>query len=133
MDGDAVVIADDQRFLETGGKDLAVVDDVRGGELVRYLSARQLRVLQAQQGLNVRHSHAVAVQLRRRYIHAHRRVRRSAHAYLPYALDLRELLLEDRRGGFVHDLFVVFLRGQAQNHDRSVRRIDLAIGRVTGQ
>ena len=30
-------------------------------------------------------------------------------------------------------LFVVFLRGQAQDHDRSVGWIDQAIGRVAGQ
>jgi hypothetical protein len=51
----------------------------------------------------------------------------------PDALDLRELLLDDG-GGFVVQLVgAVLVRGQAEDHDRRIGGIDLAIGRIAGQ
>ena len=132
-DGRAVLVADDQRPEVRRVRELAVADDVRRDDAVGDLPLGQVGVLQAQHGLHVRHAQAVTGELRGVHVHAHRRQRAAARRHLADALDLRELLLDDGRRLVVQLGRVVLLRGQAEDHDRRIRRVDLAVRRVAGQ
>ena len=113
--------------------DLAVADDVRRHAAVRDLPLSQIGILQAQHGLHVAHAQAVAGELRRVDVHPHRWQRAAARGDLADALNLRELLLDDGGSLVVQLGRIEFFRGQAQDHDRRVRRVDLPVGRVAGQ
>ena len=54
MDGQPIVIADDQRLVFVGLGDLVVGDDVGGHQLVGNLTASEVGILQAQQSLDGR-------------------------------------------------------------------------------
>ncbi len=133
MDGQSVVIADDQGFVLRGFGDLTVGDDVSGDHLVGDLPAGEIGVLQAQQPLDRRDGNPVVIQLRRIDVDPHRRIGRAADAHLAHALDLRELLLHDGGRGVVHVLFVVLVGGEADDHDGRIGRIHLAIAGIGRQ
>ena len=95
-DRGAVVISHHQKFVTVGFQQLVVIHDVGGRQIVRDLAFCQIRILAAQHRRDIVQSQSVAVQLRGIQFHAHRRQRTSAHAHLPDALYLRQLLLDDR-------------------------------------
>ena len=70
---------------------------------------------------------------RRVELDAHRRQRAPPMMHLADALDLRQILLQDVRGGVVDLAAGQRVRGQRQDQDRRVGRIDLAVGRVAAQ
>ena len=92
-----------------------------------------MRILQAERGLDILQRKPHAAELGGIDFHAHGRERASAHAHLPDALDLRKLLLDDRGSCVVQLGAVVFVRGESEDHDRRVGRIDLAIRRIGGK
>jgi hypothetical protein len=76
---------------------------------------------------------SVFVQYRRIDLDPHRGQRAAADGDLTDAADLRQLLGDDRRCRVVHLALCHRVRGQRQDHDRRVGRIDLAIRRVARQ
>src|SRR5271169_5469870 len=90
-------------------------------------------ILQAERGLDVLQREAHAAELGGIDFHAHGRERASTSAYLPNALDLRKLLLDDRGSCVVQLAAIVFVRGKSENHDGRVGRIYLAIRRIGGK
>ena len=90
------------------------------------VGARQMRahVLQAD---------AVLVQRGRIQIDAHRRQRAAAHLNLTDALDLRQLLRQDRGGGVVHLALLHDVGRERQNQYRRIGRIDFAIVGIARQ
>ena len=128
-----MLITDDERLVVDGVRDLVVGKDVCGHDAVGDLAFGQVGVLQAQHGLQIRQGKSVAGQLRGICVHTHGRQRAASDIDLPYALDLRQLLLHDG-GGFVIQLIgTVFVRCEAEDHDRRIGGIDLAIGRIGRQ
>src|SRR5438105_3751413 len=83
-------------------------------------SARGAHVFQSETGV---------VQRRRVDVHPHGRQRSASDDHLSDSLDLRQLLLEDRRTDVVHAGALDDVRRQGEDHDRSVRRVDLPVGR----
>ncbi len=90
-------------------------------------------ILQAKRGLDILQRKPHAAELGGIDFHAYGRERASANAHLPDALDLRKLLLDDRGRCVVQVGAVVFVRGESEDHDRRIGRIDLAIRRVGGK
>ncbi len=76
---------------------------------------------------------AVAIELIRVYFDAHGGAGAAPGKYLADAFDLCELLGEDGISGIVDFRGRNVLGGQDQQHDRSIRGIDLAIGRLAGK
>ena len=132
-DSRAAVIADHQGFVLVRVGDLVIGDDVRGDQVVGDLAGGLMGILQAEHGLDVLQREAHAAELRGIDFHAHGRERASAHAHLPDALDLRKLLLDDGGSRVVQLGAVVFVRGEPEDHDGRVGRIDLAIRRIGGK
>ncbi len=92
-----------------------------------------MRVLQAEHRLHAAESEPKTLQLGGVDLDAHRRRTAALHAHLPDALNLRELLLEDGGGKIVELCHLVFVGGEADDHDGRISRIDLTIGRVGWQ
>ena len=84
-------------------------------------------------GTHVIQADAVFVKRGRVDLHAHRGQRAAAHRDLPDAFYLRELLAEYGGGNVVHLPAIKGLRSERNNHDRRVRRVDLAIGWIARQ
>ena len=114
-------------------RDLVVGEDVRGHDAIGDLAFGQVGVLQAQHGLQIRKGESIAGQLRGICVHAHGRQRAASDSDLPYALYLRQLLLDDGGGFVIQFVGTVFVRGKAEDHDRRIGGIDLAIGRIARQ
>ncbi len=76
---------------------------------------------------------AVAIERRRVELDAHAGERAAAHEHLAHALDLRELLLEDRGGGVVEPVGRDRVRGEREDQDRRVGRVDLPVVGVVRQ
>ena len=83
-----MAIADDERPVVCGLRDLVVGEDVRGDNAVRDLAFGQVGVLQAEHGLQIRESEAVGGQLRGVGVHTHRGQCTAADADLADALNL---------------------------------------------
>ena len=62
--------------------------------------------------------------------HTHRGQGAAANRHLPDAADLRQTLSQYGRGGIEHLAPGQRIRGQGQNHDRRVGRVDLAVGGI---
>src|SRR5260221_12125087 len=130
VDGGAFVVADDDGLEVFGVGYLIVGDNVSGGDTVCDLALGEVGVLQAQDGLNVRHGEAVAGELGGIHFDADGWQCAAADVDLADALNLGELLLDDG-GSFVVELvWAVFFGGKAQDHDGRVGRIDFAVGGI---
>ena len=92
-----------------------------------------MNVLRAQYRLHRLQSEPIAVQLGRVHLHPYPGPGSAAHRHLAHALQLRKLLRNHRRTVVVKRRLVVLVRRQSQNHDRRIRRIYLAIGRIGRQ
>ena len=132
-DGLAVVIADDQRPIVGSLGDLIVGDDVFADAIVGELAPRLMRVLQAEHRLHAAKREAKALQLGGIDLDAHRRRGAAADAHLSDALNLRELLLQDGGGKVVELRHRVLVRGEADDHDRRIGGIHLAVGGIGRQ
>ena len=101
FDGCAVVISDDQRLVIIGFQKLVVRQDVGRRVAVPDLAFRHIRILLAQHIFYILKAEPITVQLRGIDVHANRRKRTPADVHLPYAGNLGQLLLHDRRGGII--------------------------------
>src|SRR6202012_5323996 len=61
--GRAVAVANDDRLVIVGHRNLAVVDDVRGGDAVGNLAAWHIRILEAKNRLKICEGEAVVGKL----------------------------------------------------------------------
>ena len=86
-----------------------------------------------ERGAHVFEPDPVFEQRKRIELDAHRRQRTAADRHLADAVDLRQRLLHDRRGGIVDLAARQRGRGHRQDRDRRIGRIDLAVGRVGAQ
>ena len=84
-------------------------------------------------GADILEAEAVAAQLGGIDVDPHRRGRAASDQYLAHTADLREALFEYGRGGVVQRRWGQFVRGQRNDHDGRVRRVDLAIGGIAGK
>ena len=66
-------------------------------------------------------------------VHTHRGQRATSGSDLPYALYLRQLLLDDGGGFVIQCCGTVFVRGKTEDHDRRIGGIDFAIDRISRQ
>ena len=112
---------------------LIVGNNIRRDISVRDLPFCQIRILNAQDRLKIRHRKAEARKFRRIHFNPNRRQRAASSIHLPDALNLRKPLLNDRRRLVIQLVRTVFIRCQPDNHDRRIRRIDLAISRISRQ
>ena len=129
-DGGPVVVTDDERRVVSGVRYLSVGKDIGGGRTVRDLTAREIRILDAEDGLDARQSKSIAVELRGIDLNPHRRLCAAAYNYLPDSLDLRELLLDDCRGRVIHGRPIVDIGCEPNDHDRRICRVHFSIGRI---
>ena len=90
-------------------------------------------ILPAQHGGNVLQAETIAVELGRIHVHPHCRQGTTPNAHLPDALNLGKTLLHDGGGGVVQRSAVVHIGRKRQNHDRRIRRVDLAISGIAGE
>ena len=104
-----MLITDDERLVVRGVRDLVVGKDVRGHNAVGDLAFGQVSVLQAQHGLQIRQGKSVAGQLCGICVHTHGRQCATSDRHLPYALYLRQLLLDDGGGFVIHFVGTVFV------------------------
>ena len=100
---------------------------------VGELALRSVGVGGGERGADIFQSEARVVQRRRVDVHPHGRQRSPSDDHLSDSLDLRQLLLEDRRTDVVHASALDDGRRQGEDQDRSVRRVDLSIGGVVRQ
>jgi hypothetical protein len=96
--------------------DLVVGQDVERIRAGDNLALGQIRVLGAEQRLQRSHCQPVMSQLRRIHIHAHRGQGPASQVDLPDPGNLRQLLLDDGRGGVIHLRRRVLRRGQPEDH-----------------
>src|SRR5581483_4700558 len=129
-DGGAVVIADDERFVVVGFEQLVVGDDVSGGLAVGKLALGEVRVGAGEDVADVLHAEAAMAELNGIDVHAHGGKGAAADGDLANAVHLREALLHDGGGGIIHLAAAEDLRGQRDDHDRRIGRVDLAPGWV---
>ena len=100
MNGGSVVIADNERLVILRCRNLIIIQNVRRSRAVGDLALRQIRILQAQHGLQIGHGEAIAGQFRGVRIDAHGRECAASHADLAHSRNLRQLLFHDG-GSFV--------------------------------
>ena len=122
----AVAVGDDQRLVVGGLVGLVVGIDLIA--LVADVDAafRAVGVGAGERGPHVFQANAVFVDRLRDQIDAHRRQRTAADDDLADAFDLRELLRQHGRCRVIDLAARHRVRGQCQDDDRGVRRIDLA-------
>ena len=75
----------------------------------------------------------MGAQLGRIELDAHSGQRAAADSHVAHALDLGDLLCEDRRGGVIDLGAGQRVRGESEENDRGVGRVEFAIGGVAGQ
>ena len=90
------MIADDQRAVIGGGGDLVVGEDVFADAVVGELPPWLVGILLPEQRLHAAEREAEAFELGGIDFNTHRRRAAALHTHLPHALNLRELLLQDR-------------------------------------
>ena len=107
--------------------DLIVGNNIRRDVSIRDLSFCQIRVLQTEYRLEIGHGEPKTCELCRINLHTHRWKCATAGIDLPNALNLRQLLLNDRRSFIVKFVWAVLVRGKTDDHDRRIGGVDLAI------
>ncbi len=129
----AVAVGHDQRFVFFGREQLVGRIDRPASPCIGNLSLGTIGVRLGQSLADFFQTNAEMVEHRRIEIDSHRGRRPAAYVYIAYAADLRQLLLDNRRGRVVHRRHVVSLARERQQHDRRIGGIDLTIGRRAGQ
>ena len=133
LNGGAVVVAHDQRLVILGLEQLIGRAQAPGLFVIGQLALGPVRIGIGQHSSHVLETDAEVAHLRWIQFNADAGQRTAADIDLADAVDLRELLLEDRVCSVVHQSRPHGGRGQAENHDRCVGRIDLSIGRLARQ
>ena len=128
-----VAIGDDQPAVVVGLHQLIVGGHFPGALAVGEMALGRVGVGARQHAAHVAQADSVLVERGRVQVHAHGRQRAAADLHLADALDLRQLLLQDGRGGVVHLPLGRGLRGEREDQHRCVRRVDLAVGRIARQ
>ncbi len=133
MDRRAIAIGHDERPVVVGLVSLVVGIDLVA--LVADIDAalRTMGVGVRQRGADVFETDPVFVERLRDQVDADGGQRTAAHHDLADALDLRQLLRQHRGRGIVEIATRHRIRGQRQDQDRRVGRIDLAVGRIAAQ
>ena len=129
----AVAIGDHQRRVVGGNVRLVVGVDLKTPVAVVDRALRAVGVGRGKRGAHVLEPDAVIVQRLRVELDAHRRKARAADIDVADAAQLRQPLRQDVARGVVHLALRHRLRGQRQDHDRRVGRIDFAVGRIARQ
>ena len=112
------MLADDQRRIIRGLRDLVVGGDVGGGEVVGDLALGAVGVLLADHAGEVLQAEAVAIELLRIGVNAHRGQGTADHLHLAHTFHLRQLLLNDRGSGVVQLRLAAGGRGEVEHHHR---------------
>jgi hypothetical protein len=89
--------------------------------------------LPAEHGADIHEAQAEAVQEPGIDLHPHGGQRATADADLANPLDLQQPLLHDRGGRVVKLSAIINVGRQRENHDRRIRGVDFAIGRIAGK
>ena len=132
-DGGTVAIGDRQAAIVGGGDALVVGVDLEtlAAALDRALGPVGVRRLD--RGADILQCDAHRGELDRVDLDPHGRERAAAELDIADAFDLQQLLLQDGGDRIVDLAGRACLRGQRQDHDRRVGRVDLAVGRVGAQ
>ena len=117
-----------ERLIFVGLKNLVGVGDVYGFFVVRDRAFGQIGVRGLQRLAHGFQAHAVAIQLRGIYFHAHRRPRAAPHEYLANTFYLCQLLRQDGIGRVVNFCRRHVFGSQRQQQNGRVGGIHLAIG-----
>ncbi len=130
----AIVAPGDDQVAEVGGDPALVV----GVDLVALVADLDRAFRRVGVGRGQRRPHAlqpdpVLGERLRVDLDPHRRQRAAAQGHLADAVHLGELLLQDIGGRVVDAALAQRVRGQRQDHDRCIGRIDLAVLRVAAQ
>ena len=128
-----MVVAHDQRLVVLGLEQLIGRAQPPGLVIVSQLALGPVRIGVGQDGAHVFETDAEVAHLRWIQFDANAGQRAAADRYLADAVNLRELLLENRISRVVHQSRAHGVRGQAENHDRRIGGIDLSIGRLARQ
>ena len=133
VDRRAVAVGDDQRLVLLRRVGLVVRVDLVA--LVADVDAafRAVGVGAGERGPHVLQADAVFVECLRNEIDPHGRQRTAADDHFADSLDLRQLLRQHRGRGVIELAARQRVGGQGQDHDRSVSRIDLAVGGIGSQ
>ena len=126
----AVAVGDDERKIVRGGLRLVVGVDLPVAGAILHDALGPVRIRARDRRTDVLEADAVLVERLGVDLDPHRRKRAAADLHLAHALELRQLLRDDRRCRVVHLALRHRLRRQRQDHDRRVGRVDLAIGGV---
>ncbi len=110
----ALVVPDNDRLVVHRLRYLIVRQNIRRDISIRDLPFRQIRVLNAQRSLQIRHRQAHARQFGRIHLHPHRRQRAAARIHLPHALDLRQPLLDNRRRFVIQLVRAILIRSKTR-------------------
>ena len=126
-DGRAVLGGDDQLAIGLGAQQLIGRRDVVGDVGAGQRSLRLVGGRGGQRGAHVLQGHPVAGQRLLIDLHAHGRLLAPADEHLTDARDLRDLLGQNAVGGVEHLGQLQRLRGEREDQDRRVGRVDLAV------
>ena len=129
----AIAVRDDERaVLRRGGRRVVDVDLV----VVRGTVDRPfggIGIGRGNRGPDVLEPDAVLEERLRVEVDPHRRQRAAADRHIADALDLQQLLLNDRRGGIVDRARAQRVGGEREDDDRRIGGIEGAVGRVLPQ
>ena len=128
-----IAIGDHQRCVIGGNVGLVVGVDLQAAVAVVDRALRAVGVGGGERGAHVLQPDAVIVERLRVELDAHRRKARAADIDVADAAQLRKPLRQNVAGGVVHLALRHRLRGQRQDHDRRVGRIDLPVDRIARQ
>ena len=128
-----IVLADDELLVGRGVEELAVRGDRQGLARAGDRALRLIHGGQAEGLAQVLHAQPHAGQRLGVDVDPHRRLLPSAHGHLSDPVDLGDLLREDRVGLVVNLPERDRPRGQRQDEDRRVGRVDLPVGGQRGQ
>ena len=129
-DGDAVSIGDHQRLVIDGVQDLIVGADFQHVGAIRKMAFGNIGVGAAEHGSHGFEADAVLVERGRIQFDAHTGQRAAAHHDLAHAADLGKLLRHHGGCRVVHLSFGKHVRGQPDDEDGRIGRIDFPVGRV---
>ena len=131
--GGAVAVGDDHRSPLVGVEELVVGADRPRPGRIGELALRGVGVGGAERRAHLLEADAELAHQRGVELRAHGGARAAAHEHLADAVDLGELLRQDRVRGVVDAADRHGVRREREDHDGRVRRVDLPVGRIVRQ
>ena len=129
----SLVVGDDQRPILRSLKQLVGGGQPPGQTAVRHLSLRAIRIRRGKRRADLVPADVVFRQGRGIDLDTNRRTRAALNLDLSDSADLRDLLIEDRIGNVIHPAPLLDIRSQGQGQYGLIRRIVLAVTRITRQ